>query len=207
MNLRTSQPLLALVLSLLFLGGCDNTQTENRQEPQEPYPLATLDAPCGESGITARDILSDIQPEYRTVLKGRPENDSTFVEPVGLTIRVAYRGGDLICHPAFVPPPESSAPVRPAWIEMELQGEVVTVDGSFQETFRTPLRRGTLSPSFRPEEIQGTYTPNLPEWREVTVGFSMLFDGEETWGRVVKTGHPPGKTSTLVPVARWNTRE
>lgn len=85
--------------------------------------------------------------------------------------------------------------------------EFATANGAFAETVDTELkggsRGGTLSFSRRPDEIQGTYQPDLPGYDVVLVGASGNFWGDWTNGVVFQIGVPPNQQSVFAPIAYW----
>ena len=95
----------------------------------QPYPLDSLDEPCGPSGITGQGVLDAIVAEYQAALEG----DVT----AALTIGIGYDGGDIVCHP-----PYSTGETGPAMseeVEVFVQVDFATSDGAFDEVFTAAL--------------------------------------------------------------------
>jgi hypothetical protein len=181
------------------LSGC----AQATPTPTAPYPLSDLQELCGEE--TGAALLAIVRPEYVGTLRPRP--DTPWTTPFSFTLRLTYRGGAITCYPAFVPPPGSSQAFRAVQFNIIMDVEFNTENGSFAETVDTELMGwspgglGDLSFLRRPEEIQGTYRPDLPGYEDVFVGVSATFNGDSAGGVVFQTGTPPGKVSEFIPIA------
>ncbi len=186
------------VLCLALTAGCSQGQGEDN--PAKSRTLASVSAPCGD--LTAEAILAKVMPEYQTTLP--------LSSPTTLTIRVAYKGGEIICHPARPAPPGSAAPDLPERMEIEVAVVFTTDDSSFAESFTGRLMSGggsaTLSHSFDAASLRGRYDPQLDGYENARISFSAIFAGRDTWGTVSKSGQRPGKASEYIPVARWDNR-
>src|SRR6185369_8036573 len=82
--------------------------------PTEVKLLRSLDESCADDAtLTGRAVLNDISPEY-----------SANYTPAGggaalpLTIKLAYAGGEVRCHPAMISCDGCGAPDRPAYVEL-----------------------------------------------------------------------------------------
>jgi len=195
-----SDSLVALwVLCLALTAGC--SQEQGGDTSTNSATLASVSAPCGD--LTAEAILAKVLPEYKTTLP--------LPSPTTLTIRVAYKGGEIICHPARPAPPGSAAPDFPERMEIEVAVVFATDDSSFSESFTAKLMSGggsaTLSYSIEASALRGRYDPRLDGYEDVKISFSAIFSGKDTWGTLSKSGQRPGMASEYIPVARWDNRE
>jgi hypothetical protein len=168
-----------------------------------PFSLSSLQDACwSESGA---GLLAGIRPEYQGILKPRPETPWPSLVP--LTVRLTYRGGAITCYPPYVPPPGSTRAFKREQVGVVIEVQFSTANGAFAETVDTDLKGGsgggTLSFSRRPDEIQGTYQPDLPGYDVVSVGASGSFRDEWTNGVVFLIGVPPNQRSVYAPIAYW----
>ena len=179
------------------------TQTATPIANETPYPLSGLQDPCGSE--TGAALLAGVRPEYEATLMSRPETPWPALLP--FTLRLTYRGGAITCYPPYVPPPGSKRPFIREQVGVVMQVDFKTENGAFAETVDTELkgggRGGDLCFSRRPEEIEGTYRPDLPGYDDVLVSACGNFWGDWTNGVVFQTGVPPGHVSEFIPIAYW----
>src|ERR1700687_5639930 len=203
------EPRLALATiaaAVLIAGGCGSgDHAPGSVASQESLQIRSLDEHCGDQ--TAAAILTSIASPYDTTL--RPLHKPALPKETMLTIQLAYRGGALTCYPAIVAPPGSTRPDILEQIGIVVDMQFVTADGGFQERFDTEIkgRQGYVSFSYgtAPDNLRGTYRPDLPGYQDVQVGFVGNFGGSVTNGAVVQSGVPPGRVSELSFVAQWAT--
>jgi hypothetical protein len=203
----------SLILFTVDLAGAGYTMrltafpSERRDAPnQPPFALSSLSETCDDQ--TAAALVSSLQPEYHFTL--RPRTETQLPPQIPLTIRIAYRAGALTCYPAIVPPEGSTRPQVAAQVGVVMDMQFLAEGGAFAEHFATELkgRAGgsvTFSYATSPDNLRGTYRPDLPGYEDVLVGFFGSFDGDLTNGAVVQSGIPPGHVSELIPVAQWAT--
>lgn len=168
-----------------------------------PYTLSTLDEPCGRE--TGSALLAGVRPEYSAPLIPRPETG--WPNALLVTVRLRYEGGPITCYPRYVPPPWSARLLIDERIGLVVEVELDTADGAFAERVQSELKGGhvggSLSLSRRPEELQGTYRPDLPGYEDVRVGMSGNFWGDWSNGVILQTGQRPGYASEYIPLAYW----
>ena len=168
-----------------------------------PYALSSLDEHCGDE--TGAGLLAGVRPEYAATLA--PRSETGWPDAIPFSLRLTYTGGAITCYPRYVPPPYSKRPVIFEQVGLAMQVEFDTADGRFAEQAETELkggsRGGTLSFSRRPEEIQGTYRPQLPGYEDVQVGIWGNFFGDWTNGGIGQSGQRPGHASEYIPLAYW----
>ncbi len=143
-----------------------------------------------------------MQPEYRGTLGARGIYPTT-----GLTVRVAYRGGEILCHPGRGAAPGTRGPDTLPWVSVVVEVEFSSADGAFDEIFSTELTGGWndahisyLTEAFG---LAGSFDPALPDHRNVKVSFVGTFVHSEMSGSISKGGQSPGKVAETIPVAYW----
>jgi hypothetical protein len=184
------------------MSGCPS----RRDAPNQlPFELFSLDEPCGDQ--TGAAILADVSPEYHVTLRPLPYGELPTEVP--LTLRLGYQGGRLVCYPAVVPPSGSTRPVVLEQVGIVVAMQLKTEDGAFDEQFQAEIkgRNGYVSFEYgtEPENLRGTYRPNLPGYQDVEVGFWGNLAKNETNGGIDESGAPPGHVSEITFVAQWAT--
>jgi hypothetical protein len=194
-------------MAMLIEASCGSGSGTPRDAPnQPPFQLSSLDQHCDDQ--TAAAMLSNVEAEYDLTLVAR--GDINLPPHIPLTIRLTYDRGKVTCYPEIDPPPWSTAPIIFAQIGIIVEMQFLTERGAFAERFETEIkgRRGSVSFEYSttPDQIKGTYRPDLPGYQEVMVGFAgNFFAGPQTNGEVSQSGIPPGHVSELIPVAVWTT--
>ena len=89
-----------------------------------------LDAPCDGSGTTGQQTIDALKAEYHALY-----TPPTWVPggPTALSIRLVYEGGKVFCHPATYTGKGNSSLVYPAWLQVEVNMDFTTSDGTFAE--------------------------------------------------------------------------
>ena len=194
-------------MGMLIEAGCGSGHGTPRDAPnQPPFQLSSLNQHCDDQ--TAAAILSNVAPEYALTLVAR--SDINLPPHIPLTIRLTYDRGTLTCYPEIDPPPWSNTAIMFAQIGIVMEMQFLTEGGAFAEGFETEIKGRNGSVSFdystTPDQLKGTYRPDLPGYQEVMVGLAGDFlAGRQTDGEVWQSGIPSGKVSELILVAVWTT--
>src|SRR5262249_42880531 len=156
---------------------CDRPNTNT-----DPRRLSSLMEACGSMGLTGQSILDRIAPEYRTKLLTFNPATVTYGEPsTGLTLRVSYTEGAILCYPPFVPPPGSGAPYRPERLEIEVNVVLAADNQLFDESLLTklsadPESQVTFSHSIPTSQLKGKYEPTWGRGEGVAIELQGAFD-------------------------------
>lgn len=187
------------------LNGC-RTFPAPTSTPISPYSLSGLHDLCGEDSGDA--LLARVRPEYSGTVTPRPE--APWTAPFSFTLQLTFRGGTITCYPAFVPPPGGRETPVPAHVGVVLEVQFITANGAFAETVDTELGE-LLAPGYayvdfsrRPNEIQGTYRPDLPGYHDdVLVDIAATLRGDSATGVIALRGTPLGQGSDYILIANW----
>ena len=200
---RQAPLVVCVALLLLYVSACGGGGSTAALNEKPAKPASILDQPCGDE--TGAGLLSSVKSEYKTTLK--PSDGIDLPAALPLTIRLTYNGGAVTCYPRQDPPPGSLMPIIGERVGVVVDVQFLTEDGSFAEMFEAELKGGSgggdLSFSRLPEELQGTYRPDLPDYQGVVVGFYGRFANEWTNGVVSASGQRPGQVSEYIPLAYW----
>ena len=124
---------------------------------------------------------------------------------------LAYRGGTITCYPEFVPQPGSRETPVAAHVGAVIEAQFNTdneafaedINGQLQEipnTGRTEIAYVYLTQP--PDEIQGTYRPDLPDYQGVTVEIVADLRGDSVSGDIALRGARVGEGQYL-EIARY----
>ncbi|MGE0788310.1 MAG: hypothetical protein AB7S26_21735 [Sandaracinaceae bacterium] len=149
--------------------------------PQEgAILLETLDEQCGDDPtFTGRAVIEGLPLDHFTAPFPYERTGPLYPETLpdtNVRVRIAYDGGFIACR---IP-----SPTQPA-IDMEVEIDLVTEDGAFDEGFHTYLRRNNFgfldawtSVASAPRGgLDGTYAPMCLDDNGFTFAFQVNADG------------------------------
>jgi hypothetical protein len=186
-----------------------------------PYPLATLDTPCGSpTGPTGRQLLAVIGSPYvgtYTPYTPRPSDypSTAPTAPTAVTIELTYKGtspycklDDFVCCPGC----PCRAPLPPS-VTIDLDVTFKTADGVFAETFTAtatypgPGASGAGWSYFLPgTAIRGTFPVALGTPAQVNLSFDATFDAAQQRGTVSEWGPTTGGGQREFTAGSWLAR-
>ena len=182
-----------------------------------PFPLATLDTPCGSpTGPTGRQLLALIGPYVGTYTPYTPrpsDYPSTApTAPTAVTVDLTYTGkspycklDDFVCCPGC----PCRAPLPPS-VTIELNVTFKTADGVLDESFTTtavysgPGAGGaSWSSSLPGTAIRGTFPVALGAPAQVSLGFDATFEAAQQRGTVSERGPTTGGGQREFTAGSW----
>ncbi len=183
-----------------------------------PFPLATLDTPCGSpTGPTGRQLLALIGSPYvgtYTPYTPRPSDypSTAPTAPTAVTVDLTYSGkspycklDDLVCCPGC----PCRAPLPPS-VTIDLNVTFKTADGVLDESFTTtavysgPGAGGAgWSSSLPGTAIRGTFPVALGTPAQVSLGFDATFDATQQRGTVSERGPTTGGGQRQFTAGSW----
>jgi hypothetical protein len=184
----------------------------------KPFPLATLDTPCGSpTGPTGRQLLALIGSPYvgtYTPYTPRPSDDpsSAPTAPTAVTVDLTYTGkspycklDDFVCCPGC----PCRAPLPPS-VTIDLNVTFKTADGVLDESFTaTAVYSGPgaggagWSYSLPGTSIRGTFPVALGTPAQVSLGFDATFDAAQQRGTVSERGPTTGGGQREFTAGSW----
>jgi hypothetical protein len=183
-----------------------------------PYPLATLDTPCGSpTGPTGRQLLALIGSPYvgtYTPYTPRPSDypSTAPTAPTALTIELTYTGkspycklDDFVCCPGC----PCRAPLPPS-VTIDLDVAFKTADRVFDESFTaTAVYPGSgasgagWSSSLAGTAIRGTFPVALGTPAQVSLSFDATFNAAQQGGTVSEWGPATGGGQREFTAGSW----
>jgi hypothetical protein len=151
-----------------------------------------LNAACdGVAALTGQAVLDALQPKYLATLA---YEDGTSTQ---LTIATHYAGGPVTC-----PGANSSMEASLAKVDLEVQFDVATADGAFQESFAAPLTFDGSSPlsfyGYLPAScLKGTYKPTLSGAPLIVVFAGSLSKTTSNGSVIQQTTGNPGQGAAI----------
>jgi hypothetical protein len=183
-----------------------------------PFPLATLDTPCGSpTGPTGRQLLALIGSPYvgtYTPYTPRPSDypSTAPTAPTAVTVDLTYTGkppycklDDFVCCPGC----PCRAPLPPS-VTIDLNVTFKTADGVLDESFTaTAVYSGPgaggagWSYSLPGTAIRGTFPVALGTPAQVSLGFDATFDAAQQRGTVSERGPTTGGGQREFTAGSW----
>jgi hypothetical protein len=183
-----------------------------------PFPLATLDTPCGgPTGPTGRQLLALIGSPYvgtYTPYTPRPSDypSTAPTAPTAVTVDLTYAGkspycklDDFVCCPGC----PCRAPLPPS-VSIDLDVTFKTADGVLDESFTAtavysgPATSGAgWSYSLPGTAIRGTFPVALGTPAQVNLNFDANFDAAQQRGTVSEWGPTTGGGQRQFTAGSW----
>jgi hypothetical protein len=211
--LRPSAGLATLALASAACGGAtasSNPPSDTHQDAStDPTledagePLSTLDTPCGDAGLTGRELLAQLTPPYTSPFS-EESPDGGDAGSTTVTFDIHYTDGTITCAPtshSCTGPTGCAIPSDPFLLNLAVGVTFRTADGAFNEHFPgtatyggTPLESVDIVGYVAPSALAGTFKPTgNPKTIEFHLFVSRARDGGvETHGAVIGLPDPSG---------------
>jgi hypothetical protein len=197
-HVRPSAALATFALACVACGGATRAANPTSEPQQDASldaaldgggePLSTLDTPCGDAGLTGRQLLAQLMPPYSAPFSEEAA-DGGDAGSTTVTFDIQYDAGAIACQSTTrncTGPTGCAIPTDPFLVNLAVGVTFRTADGAFDEQFV-----GTASAGGNPVEgvnIVGYVAPSAhigtfkPTGNPQTIEFNLFVSRERDGG-------------------------